>query len=66
MSHLGHKHTPETLARMRDSQRRARDTCVHCSRATTFTFTRQRLCAPCFNAGMKAMVARLAAERKLS
>ena len=51
---------------IRANQPKSQDVCTICGRVSSFTFVRQRLCAPCFNRGMKAMVTRLAAERKLS
>ena len=66
MSSTGFRHSPETIAKMRAVQSTNRSLCVHCSRATIFTEHRQRLCAPCYIRGMKAMVRRIAAERKPS
>ena len=66
MSLTGFRHSPETIAKMRAAQSTNRSSCIHCSRATTFTHQRQRLCAPCYIRGMKAMVRRIAAERKMS
>ena len=62
----GFHHSPETIAKMRAVQSTNRSSCAHCNRATIFTEHRQRLCAPCYIRGMKAMVRRIAAERKLS